>query len=111
MPEDDLLFKQLHAVIDHRTTLVCLNAAGQVQPVEEPFDTLNGMLDRPPFHVHCRSIVVPWMSGFVNDIRRDANDELARRPEKQRDPRRTSLAPLPREDVSTSGVPATGGLG
>lgn len=41
------------AVIDKRTTMVCLRAAGQVQPVTEPFETLMGEIMDPPFHVHC----------------------------------------------------------
>ena len=80
----DLLKKQLIAVIDKRSTMICLRAAGQIQPVDEPFDTLMGFLDAPPFHVHCRSIVVPWMPGFVSDIRKEANAEIANRPEKQK---------------------------
>lgn len=76
--------KQVSAVIDSRTTPVCLHAAGQIRPVEEPFDTLLGEQMEPPFHVHCRSIVGIWMPGFVNDQRRDANAELKTRPLKQR---------------------------
>lgn len=72
------------AVIDKRTTVVCLHAAGQIQPVDAPFETLAGLLEMPPFHIHCRSQVVPWMPGFGNDIRAEANAELMRRPLKQR---------------------------
>jgi hypothetical protein len=79
-----MILKQLVAVIDRRTTVVCLHAAGQIQPVDEPFETLAGDYDAPPFHMHCRSIVVPWMAGMVSGIRKEANDELLRRPLKQR---------------------------
>ena len=80
----DLLLKQLVAVIDSRTTVICLHAAGQIQPVDQPFDTLAGEFDDPPFHVHCRSMSAPWMPGFVTDIRAESNQELLRRPLKTR---------------------------
>lgn len=76
--------KQLIAVIDSRTTVICLHAAGQIRKITEPFQTLNGDFDNPPFHVHCRSLVMPWLPGFVNDIRKEANAEVMRRPLKQR---------------------------
>lgn len=80
----DLILKQVVAVIDKRTTVVCLHAAGQIQPVTDPFQTLAGYFMTPPFHVHCRSHSVPWMPGFVNTLRKDANAELLTRPLKQR---------------------------
>lgn len=93
----DLVLKQAVAVIDQRTTLVCLNVAGQIKRVSEPFDTLNGALEVPPFHVHCRAIVVPYLRGAINDQREQANAELMRRPVKQRDPRKVkSLPPVPK---------------
>lgn len=76
--------QQLVAVVDERTTMVCLRAAGQVQPVGGKFDTLMGDLDSPPFHAHCRSIVVPWMPGFVSDTRAEAAAEIAKRPPKEK---------------------------
>lgn len=79
-----LLMKQAIAVIDNRTTPVCLHVAGQIRLVEEPFETLLGDQDEPPFHYGCRTMVAPWMAGFVNEMRRDANAELLRRPKKQR---------------------------
>lgn len=82
--DGDLILKQVVAVIDSRTTVVCLHAAGQIQPVDQPYDTLAGQFQTPPFHVHCRSHSVPWMSGFVSTIRQDANHELLTRPLKQR---------------------------
>lgn len=81
---DDLVMKQLVAVIDNRTTMVCLRAAGQIRPVDKPYETLMGDLDEPPFHVHCRSMSVPWMPGFIGDIKDDANAEIRRRPTKEK---------------------------
>lgn len=96
-----LLLKQLHAVIDKRTTMVCLDAAGQIQPVDEPFETLMGKRDMPPFHLHCRDVVVPWLPGFVSEQRKEANAEIKRRPLKQRrkgpDGYAGRLPPLPDE--------------
>lgn len=92
----ELIMKQVVAVIDRRTTLVCLNAAGQIRLTSEPFETLNGQVDVPPFHVSCRSMVVPYVRGTVNTQRADANAELKRRPVKDRDPRKASWPPLPK---------------
>lgn len=78
------MLKQLAATIDDVTTIVCLDCAGQIREVDEPFDTLNGAFQHPPLHIHCRSIVVPWLPGFINTQRGPANAELARRPAKQR---------------------------
>jgi hypothetical protein len=49
----DLLLKQAVPVIDRRTTMTCLHVAGQIRPVDEPFDTLAGPFEYPPFHAHC----------------------------------------------------------
>lgn len=84
MAEADLISKQVHAVIDRRTTMCCLRAAGQIRPVDEPYDTVFGQQMQPPFHGHCRSISVPWMPGFVSDLRKDANREIRKRPAKER---------------------------
>lgn len=80
-----LVMKQVIAVVDDRTTVICLDAAGQIQLDSKPYDTINGQFDEPPFHVSCRSISAPAMRGFVNDARDEANAELLRRPEKHRD--------------------------
>ena len=48
------------------------------------FHTLNGDFEAPPFHIHCRSIVRPWQPGHVSDARKRANEELQRRPLKER---------------------------
>lgn len=80
----DLVRKQVVAVIDSRTTMVCLHAAGMITEVGVPFETLAGDFLEPPFHIHCRSIVRPWMSGFLSETRREANEERQRRPLSQR---------------------------
>lgn len=79
-----LLMKQLLAVIDDRTTVICLATAGQIRPVDKPFDTPAGAIDLPPFHIHCRSLSVPWIEGLVSEQRRLANEELVKRPDVQR---------------------------
>jgi hypothetical protein len=80
-----VLRKQVHAVVDTRTTLVCLEVAGQIQDLDDPFVTLNGRFDHPPFHISCRDWVTPWLPGFLEDIRELAGAELARR--KTRNPK------------------------
>lgn len=79
-----LVRKQVLSVIDDRTTVVCLHAAGQVRDLDEPFDTLNGLLQRPPFHWGCRSLVVPFAPGMGQQYRAAANAELMRRPRAER---------------------------
>lgn len=104
----DLILKQVVAVIDARTTTICLHAAGQIRPIDEPFDTLLGEQDETPFHVHCRSMVVPWMSGFVSDIRAASNAELLRRPLKQRRLGPNGEGPkLPPKPRPTPGLPGS----
>jgi hypothetical protein len=80
----DLVFKQLVAVVDGRTTMLCLSCAGQVRRVSEPYETMNGPLDVPPFHLHCRSISVPWMSGMESDVLARARAEILTRSVKSR---------------------------
>jgi hypothetical protein len=79
-----VIYKQVLAVIDNRTTIVCLGAAGQIRQIDEPFQTLNGLIQRPPFHWGCRSIVIPWAPGMLQRYRAEANAELLRRPIKER---------------------------
>lgn len=76
--------KQLIPVIDKRTTVVCLMAAGQTELVEDPFDTIAGDFMAPPFHIHCRSIIAPYLPGMVQDLRKLANKELQTRPKAER---------------------------
>lgn len=103
----DLILKQWVSVIDRRTTIICLHAAGQIREVLEPFNTLNGDMDMPPAHVHCRAIAVPWMAGFVNVQRAEANAELQRRPMKQRriGPGGQLAVQLPPAALPGTGVP------
>ena len=75
-----ILMKQVIAHIDARTTVVCLHAAGVVVPVDEPFETLAGEFMEPPFHIHCRSIVSPWMPGMDTQMHNLAMAELQKRP-------------------------------
>lgn len=79
-----LVYKQARAVIDDRTTIVCLDIHGVMVPVDQPFDTLAGDFMQPPFHVHCRTLVGPHMPGFVAQARKEANAELVSRPKSQR---------------------------
>ena len=78
------VMKQIVAVLDGRTTMVCLRAAGQVRPVGKPFDVLTGQFDAPPFHWGCRSTVVPWVPGIVSGQKDVANEEIKRRPAQER---------------------------
>lgn len=48
------------------------------------FHTLNGDFEAPPFHVHCRSIIRPWQSGYLSKARAEANAELQNRPMAER---------------------------
>ena len=79
-----LLMMQVVATIDHRTTTICLHANGMMIQPGGLFETLAGSFPYPPFHIHCRSIVRPWQPGFASDARREANEELLRRPMKDR---------------------------
>jgi hypothetical protein len=79
-----LLLKQVVAQIDERTTVICLDAAGQLRMPEEAFETLNGEFQAPPFHLHCRDLVAAWLPGMVDTQREAANAELRKRPLKQR---------------------------
>lgn len=93
----DVVFKQLIAVIDERTTVLCLTCAGQVRPLSEAFDTIDGPKDGPPFHWHCRSFVVPWIEGAGDDQGPEAKAELrSRDPEKIRWSRQT----LSKDDIA-----------
>lgn len=55
--------KQVVAARDERTTTCCTRAHGQVQPLDQPF-VLTGTpryadtMMAPPFHYHCRSVLV-----------------------------------------------------
>lgn len=104
MADGDLVKKQVVAKIDGKTTVICLHAAGQIRPVDLPFETLNGPYMTPPFHVHCRSLVMPWMPGFVNDMRAQANFELlnfrSARIKKMADGRVPNRIPPPGDSVA-----------
>lgn len=90
--------RELLAVIDDRTTIICLEAAGQVVGADEPFFTLVGDFYDPPFHEHCRSIVVPYVEGLLDPMLANrAKGELLKRPVKTRRPNR--LPPAARQGV------------
>lgn len=95
-----LLQKQVVAVIDSRTTYICLHAAGQIQPLDADFQTLAGDFTAPPFHRHCRDLIRPYMPGFVDDQRARSNAELQRRPKAKRD-WRTYKETVPPPDTET----------
>ncbi|AMM44186.1 virion structural protein [Arthrobacter phage KellEzio] len=79
-----LVLRQARAVVDNRTTMVCLHISGAITSTDLPFETLAGDFMDPPFHIHCRTIVGPWMPGMVNDLAEEANAEMQRRPKAQR---------------------------
>lgn len=79
-----LLRKQLIAVVDPATTMICLDCAGQVRDLRDRFHTLVGDFQQPPFHRWCRSVVIPYLPGGVDDQRQVANAEIRRRPLKER---------------------------
>lgn len=79
-----ILYKQAHAIVDDRTTVVCLDVHGIAVEVDAPFETLAGDFQSPPFHVHCRTLVYPFLKGFVSQARKEANAELMRRPMAER---------------------------
>ena len=74
-----LVYKQARSIIDERTTNVCLDVHGVIVAVDAEFKTLAGDFLAPPFHVHCRTVVVPAVSGYIGTARREANSELVRR--------------------------------
>jgi hypothetical protein len=77
--------KELVAQVDHRTTLICLAANGQVRKVDELFDTLNGAFDGPPFHYLCRSSVQFLVPGITTADTEASRTELRRRLEENRE--------------------------
>lgn len=72
------------SVVDPATTMICLDAAGQVRDLDQRFHTLAGDFEQPPFHRWCRSVVVPYLPGMTTDQRAEANTEIGRRPVAQR---------------------------
>lgn len=95
-PRIPRLRKQWLAVVDHRTTMVCLDAAGQIAEIDDDFDTLAGPYAAPPAHVHCRSITVPYAPGLIRLQRDAANAEIRLRPgwEKRKSPE-GYMGPIP----------------
>jgi hypothetical protein len=83
-PRLPVLRKQLHAVVDSSTTMVCLDAAGQIRDIDEPFDTLAGLFPAPPFHRWCRTVVLPYAVGIIGVQRAEANTEIRNRPAREK---------------------------
>ncbi len=85
------LQKQAVAAISGRTTETCLMVHGQIKPLNEPFqlegkEAFSGRLMQPPFHWHCRTVVVGYHPIFedssgmkTSDMLRQAQMELADR--------------------------------
>lgn len=88
--------KVLVAVIDARTTSICLAVAGQVRPLDADFQTPNGPMPYPPFHYHCRSIAAPFLAGTVVGQVADASGELFRRAQETRAKNQARAAAKPR---------------
>jgi len=117
--DTDSVYKQVVAKIDSRTTVVCLHAAGQIRPLDEPFDTLNGDVQVPPFHWGCRSVIIPWAPGMIQRYRDEANTELRARPIEERRlgpdgeiggrvpglPEPAEVVPLPDDLAANPGLP------
>lgn len=100
MADYDRVGKIWVSVIDGRTTLTCLQAAGQIQPVEQPFTTRMGALMRPPAHIHCRSIAVPyWLDGKADPVSPAAKREIRRRSAKRKARERKNPPPPPIEGL------------
>lgn len=76
--------KQYISTVDARTTMVCLDAAGQIRNLDEPFETLAGPYQSPPTHVNCRAVMAPYAAGIVDEQRTAANAEIQRRPAKEK---------------------------
>lgn len=84
--------KQAIATIDERTTDCCLQAHGQIQPIDEPFQ-LNGTpryadeVQDPPFHWYCRTSEALYHEAFeefgipTETMRSAAREELDARGE------------------------------
>lgn len=101
---EPFMLRQWVAVIDGRTTLICLETHGQIVAPGEPFDTHNGKFDNPPAHVHCRAMATPFTSGQTKVKRDRANRELQARPQKYRDIRKVAQPP-PAMETETGRAP------
>jgi hypothetical protein len=106
-----LLRKQLIAVVDPATTMICLDCAGQVRDLRDEFHTLVGDFQQPPFHRWCRSVVVPYLPGGVDEQRAEANAEILRRPlaERRKGPGGVGARMVPPPHQATLDRRPTGG--
>lgn len=77
--------KQVIAAIDDRTTICCIDASGQIQDIDTPFDTEQGSFDYTPFHCNCRSTVAAWHALFeqfgksTKQMQEESKKELQKR--------------------------------
>ena len=63
------LQKQAVAVISSRTTKVCLDVHGQIQPLDKPFEisgtpSFGKRQMQSPFHWNCRTRIAPYLEAF-----------------------------------------------
>lgn len=62
--------------------VVCLQAVAQVRPVGQPFSIRFAdqilQLAHPPWHIHCRCVVMPYVDGFEALQRQLARKYLAK---------------------------------
>jgi hypothetical protein len=56
--------KQAIAALDARTTPICRAVNRQIQPLDQPFQTIVGPQQNPPFHHYCRTAVVLYHPSF-----------------------------------------------
>ena len=83
MAKNRIVLMQVHADFsdpDRPPCVTCLHAASQTQPVGTPFFTDSGNYYLPPFHVHCRCTLKPFMVGFSTEQQRLAKRILASLP-------------------------------
>lgn len=73
------------AILDNRTTTICLSRNGLVWEIDDPAVNEN----RPPLHVNCRSVISPLMPSI-----NPAHEEMATDP--KRDPSNQVLESLPK---------------
>lgn len=70
MAKKRLVLMQVHADFsdpERPPCISCLRAAAQVQPVGTPFFTDSGEYLIPPFHIHCRCTLKPFLVGFSTE--------------------------------------------
>jgi SPP1 gp7 family putative phage head morphogenesis protein len=79
----------MSAVLDHRTTDICMQMDGQIYK--------KGEGPRPPFHVQCRTVAVPV---FTEESNKSARDRMTPR---------TAVVPKSAEAIKEKGIRTKGG--